>query len=312
MRLHNYAYPIKTKLERRKKERQNPKPWILPWLEDACARKHLLYHKYIKEPTLTNKTKYDKMSAFCSKHVDLAKSKFYKNFFEEYNDNSRKQWEMINNLLNRNKKKFSIKKVVDKEGNLINTPSQLAEHFNYYFSNVASSMKSTHNESNGGSRNMHQQFLRHKERKEMKLEEVWPQDVFEIIKSLKNKATLDTKINALKIANTSRKITEILASAINKSFREGIFPHQLKSARVVPIHKGGTKTDVENYRPISLLSSISKIYEKLMHNRTIKFLDKNGSLNDMQYGFRPGRCCEHALLKAQDLILDSLSRQQVS
>ena len=103
-----------------------------------------------------------------------------------------------------------------------------------------------------------------------------------------------------------------MASAINKSFKEGIFPNQLKSARVVPIHKEGTKNNVENYRPISLLSSISKIYERLMHSRIIKFLDQNNSLNDMQYGFRPGRSCEHALLKAQDIILDSLNKRQVS
>ena len=144
------------------------------------------------------------------------------------------------------------------------------------------------------------------------IRKIWPQDVSETINNLKNKATLDTKINALKIANSSREFTEILAISINKSFLEGLFPYQLKSARVVPIYKGGTKTDVENYRPISLLSSISKINEKLMHNRITNFLDRNGSLNDMQYGFRPGRCCEHALLKAQDLLLDSLNRQQVS
>ena len=49
-----------------------------------------------------------------------------------------------------------------------------------------------------------------------------------------------------------------------------------------------------------------------MHNRVINFLDQNGSLHDMQYGFRPGRSCEHALLKAQDEILSSLNKRQVS
>ena len=86
----------------------------------------------------------------------------------------------------------------------------------------------------------------------------------------------------------------------------------LKTAKLVPIHKEGCKTDVSNYRPISLLSCFSKIYEKIMHNRVTEFLDKNNSLYDMQYGFRPGRSCEHALLNAQNFILNSLSKKEIS
>ena len=99
---------------------------------------------------------------------------------------------------------------------------------------------------------------------------------------------------------------------INKSFNEGVFPQQLKTARVVPIFKKGSKTEVGNYRPISLLSSISKNFEKLMYNRITEFLNFNGILHEMQYGFRQGRSCEHALLKAKQVLLDSLSRRQVS
>ena len=76
----------------------------------------------------------------------------------------------------------------------------------------------------------------------------------------------------------------------------------MKTARVTPIHKEGSKTDVNNYRPISSLNSFSKIYEKLMHIRLLKFLGKNNSLYEMQYGFPPGRCCENALLTAHFFI----------
>ena len=137
-------------------------------------------------------------------------------------------------------------------------------------------------------------------------------EIYNIIKNFKNKSTLDIRISSLKIANTSIKFADTLAKIIDKSFTEGVFPEQLKSARVVPIHKEGSRTDVENYRPISLLASISKVYEKLMHSRIINFLDSNNSLYDMQYGFRSGRSCEHALLKAQHILLESLSKKQIS
>ena len=78
------------------------------------------------------------------------------------------------------------------------------------------------------------------------------------------------------------------------------------------IFKEGSKTDFGNYRPISLLSSISKFFDKLMYNRIMEFLNFNGILHEMLYGFRQGRSCEHALLKAKQVLLDSFSRQQVS
>ena len=124
--------------------------------------------------------------------------------------------------------------------------------------------------------------------------------------------TLDTKIEPMKCASEVTNFTEILAFIINSSFTQGIFPDPLKSARVVPIHKGGSKTDVTNYRPISLLFSFSKIYEKLMHTRVLEFLDSNNSLFESQYGFRPGMSCEHALLNAQNKILHSLGNKKIS
>ena len=142
-----------------------------------------------------------------------------------------------------------------------------------------------------------------------------PTDQFEvhkIIKSFKNKSTLDTKVEALKIANTSFTFTNTLAKILNSSFQQGIFPQALKLAKVVPIHKEGAKNDVKNYRPISLLSVFSKIYEKIMHNRVLEFLNNNKLLYESQYGFRPGRSCEHALLQAQEHILDTLNKKQVA
>ena len=313
-RNYNTAYPLKTEKVRRKNERKNSKPWILPWLEDACARKKNLYHEFILVPTVENKAKYDKMNEFCAKHVDLAKSKYRKKYFEEHKDNSRKQWQMINELLNRQKKNVRVSRLIDDKGKIVNTAPEIAENFNDYFANIASNLKSdvSKQSEETQSENSYQNFLHQPAENELHLSRVGAQEVHKIIKNFKNKSTLDTKISALKIANKSFSFTHILAKIINKSFSDGIFPHQLKNARVVPIFKEGSKTEVGNYRPISLLSSFSKIYEKLMHVRILNFLDSNGVLHDMQYGFRPGRSCEHALLKAQQILLDSLSKRQVS
>ena len=97
---YNISYPLITKRVRRKNERVLPKPWITEWLEDACSRKNSLYFEYIKNPNDQNKTVYDKMCKFCEKHIAISKKKYYKKYFDEYMDNSRKKWQMssINTL----------------------------------------------------------------------------------------------------------------------------------------------------------------------------------------------------------------------
>ena len=125
------AFP-KSAPTRRKNERNNPKPWILPWLEDACNRKNKLYHDYIKEPTIQNKIKYEKMKKFVNKHIKLAKNKYYESFFEKHSNNSRKQWQMLNSLLNRQRPKNSKIKLKDENGAVTSKPTDVAEKFNTY------------------------------------------------------------------------------------------------------------------------------------------------------------------------------------
>ena len=308
---YNKAYPLKSKRSRRKNERPLPKPWILPWLEEACERKNRLYHEFVKSPTVENKTKYKRMQKFTEKHIKKAKNKYYNQYFVQYKDNSKKQWQIINGLLNRKKKRCDFISLHDERGN--NSSNTVAEQFNEYFSNIASKLKGENNRE--CEFNEHEQVDNHMPNpvpNSMYIRKVEGSEVYNIIKDMKNKATLDTKVNPLKIANSDFKFTDALAKVISASFNEGIFPKQLKTARVIPIFKSGSKKDVSNYRPISLLDAFSKIYEKLMHNRVVDFLESNNSLHDLQYGFRSGRSCEHALLAAQNCILSSLNKQQIS
>jgi hypothetical protein len=85
-----------------------------------------------------------------------------------------------------------------------------------------------------------------------------------------------------------------LANICNASFISGIFPEILKIAIVKPLHKKGNTGEVQNYRPISLLSAFSKIVEKLMYNRLMSFITKNNILNDSQHEFHEGKLTEMA------------------
>ena len=307
------AYPLKNQRIRRKHERSDPKPWILPWLEEACARKNKLFHTKTVKPTLENIAAYERHEKFCKKHVDNAKKRYYKKQFEKFKDSSKKQWTIINGLLNRGRKQGSAFRLRDPDGSILSTDSAVAERFNTYFSGIAANIKSQINSRRTFDPGGFDEYLQGPCSQSIYLSPTEAHEVNKTICSLKNKSTLDSKIEPMKIANScSNNFSCTIANIVNSSFSEGIFPHALKTAKVIPIHKGGSKDDVSNYRPISLLSSFSKIYEKLMHKRVLEFLDKNNSLFENQYGFRPGRSCEHALLNAQNSILQSLGKNQVA
>ena len=91
------------------------------------------------------------------------------------------------------------------------------------------------------------------------------------------------------------EISVPLSTLINLSFNTGIFPGSLKLARVMPKFKKGDQQDCNNYRPISVLSNISKLIEKLLSNRFYKFLNQNKCLNSNQFGFRNHHSTNHAL-----------------
>ena len=88
-------------------------------------------------------------------------------------------------------------------------------------------------------------------------------------------------------------ISPLLVTLINESFSIGILPDKLKIAKVIVLHKKGATDDPSNYRPISLLSVFSKIFEKIMHKRLHNFLEVNDILCPLQFGFRKKHYTTH-------------------
>ena len=84
-----------------------------------------------------------------------------------------------------------------------------------------------------------------------------------------------------------------------------------KSQGVIAMHKAGDINIVENYRPISLLPVVSKIFEKLLHKRFSAFFDKHDVIYNNQYGFRKNHSTVHALNTAVSQIVQSLNKNEV-
>ena len=93
-----------------------------------------------------------------------------------------------------------------------------------------------------------------------------------------------------------------LAIIINASFATGIVPKKMKIAKVIPVFKKGSSTQLTNYRPISLLSVFNKILEKLMHKRLYSYINEKQILYSKQFGFRASYSTSHALISIIDKI----------
>ena len=83
---------------------------------------------------------------------------------------------------------------------------------------------------------------------------------------------------------------------VNLSLSLGIFPNSLKIAKIIPIYKKDDPTQITNYRPISLLPSVSKILERIFNNRLDNFVENQNILTNSQYGFRTGRSTSMSIL----------------
>ena len=103
-------------------------------------------------------------------------------------------------------------------------------------------------------------------------------------------------------------ISEQLADLFNLSFTTGTFPTLLKTAKVIPIHKKDSKSNFTNYRPISLLSNLDKILEKLMHSRLSTFLYIKDIIYPLPFGFHQNYFTSYALILLTETIKEALDQ----
>ena len=115
--------------------------------------------------------------------------------------------------------------------------------------------------------------------------------------SCKDKYSLDYfDLNLVFLKSLNKVLSPILTDLFNLCLQKQIFPKCLKIAKVIPIWKDGPRNDPSNFRPISLLPSISKMFERILHSRIISFIEKDDILSNNQFGFRGKRSTVQAVI----------------
>ena len=129
------------------------------------------------------------------------------------------------------------------------------------------------------------------------------------IKNLKNSNSSGAdEITATFVKLSAPILIPALHGIFNLSLTTGVYPQKLKIAKVVPVHKKGDSTSMNNYRPISILSTINKIFEKILHARLTKYIEDFNILYKYQFGFRKNHSTELALIEIVDQIRMSLDK----
>ena len=130
-------------------------------------------------------------------------------------------------------------------------------------------------------------------------------DAFFSLKANKSAGHDEVNFNAIK--GCFEELCEPLLFLFNLSLHKGTFPDKLKIAKVTPIYKTGEKTELGNYRPISVLPCFSKILVRSMQSRVMHFFTEQNILYNKQFGFQPGQSTDHALVELIDQIYNSFN-----
>ena len=169
----------------------------------------------------------------------------------------------------------------------------IAETFNNFFVTIASDIDSKIIHTNTS----YKEYLQGSVLNSFFLKPATKNEVISVINEMKINKLKGPNSIPTKILEISNQITcKPLTYLINLSFSNGIFPDLLKTSNVIPIFKRGENQDYNNYQPISLISNLSKLMEKIVHPRLYSFLEKNSLLFERQYGFRNKLSTNHALI----------------
>ena len=288
----NVVFPEKNMLQKNRKNN-----WITTGIRISCKRKRKLYIKK-RQGKISNQdyNKYDKIL----KKVILSAKRSNSDFILESENKTRATWSLVKQISQNSGRVPVLDSFAEKYGD----PKTVVNKLNEYFVSSCPNSMGT-----GGA------SVESITRCERSVFLYWTseEEVVYLIKGLKNKKSVgEDHIPISVLKEAADQIAQPLKHIINLMFLTGVFPDALKHAQVRALYKKGSRSDEKNYRPVSLLSNISKIFEKVIYNRLISFIDNNNLITDQQNGFRKKRSTIRAIYQALSKVLNSLNSNRTT
>ena len=299
------AKHLAPKTVRFKKHKHKLSQWMTSGILNSIKFRDKLF---LKLKTLNSTSElYDSINAnlksynkILKKLIRLAKIRYYSDQFDKNKSNIRHTWSTIKEILNKCKDKKDFPTFFTIKGETITDKTDLSNNFNSFFANIgenlSSDIKYTGNKTTSS-------YLKQRVVCSFQFECVPTTEVTKIIKNLASKnSSGHDGISARFIKRILETITPPLTHIINQSLCTGIFPDRLKIAKVIPLFKKGDQHILDNYRPISLLPVISKVFEKIVFDQLYQYFTDNDLIFTSQYGFRKLHSTELASIELIDRI----------
>ena len=295
----------KVKVKRNPQTAKNP--WITKGILTSIKKRNRLYKIFIQKPTNQNHNNYKKYRNKLTNIIRTSRKLYYSQQLHKVNSNSRATWQVINEILGKKTDNLPKDKFTLHGDNIVN-PHNYATVFNSFFSNIGPKLASQIKNKN----NTHfTDFLPEPFNKSIFFNPTNPNEIINITKALNSsKSQGYDEMSTSLLKQIIHFIAAPLTHIFNLSLQLGKFPNLLKIAKVTPIYKKDDPHEISNYRPISILPSISKILEKVVYNRLYHFLNSNKLLNPNQYGFRKNHSTDLALIQIYDKITKAMANKE--
>jgi hypothetical protein len=310
-----YEKHLPIKIVKFKKHKHKLNSWITNGIMSSIKFRDKLYQRMVKSRNnvamysklKTNLTSYNKLLKTLIRN---AKKSYYESCFNKFKDDIQKTWNTIKLIINKNKNSQCFPNSFLINGNRISDTCRIADEFNRYFVDIGPNLSDNI---------ITPQNLSFKDylkfpvlSRSFCFNKINDSDVSKIIDQLKPKTSsgIDCISNKL-IKMLKEVILPFLTLIINQCIETGIFPDKLKMAKVIPLFKKNEKDLLENYRPISLLPSLSKVIEKVIHNQIVDYFIDLKLFFENQYGFRKGHSTELSALELVNRIISSMDKNEV-
>ena len=300
----NTSFPM---TEKKKNLRKYPaKPWMNKELLKLRAIKDKLFKKKIKSNLEQDISKYKEANSNFRREIRLAKKRYFEFKFSEYSNDVKKTWSLLNSLIKKHKVQNDVPSIFFNENNSFSGLSEITNGFNDFFVNVGPNLASKIPQSEKS----FEDYLGPPSNNTFTFPRVTEQLILTTISKLKSKKSAGIDhISMYLLKEIMPSILPPIVHLFNLSFQSGYIPESYKTAKIITIFKGGEKDRFTNYRPISILSSFSKVLEKIVAVQMLKFLTKYQLLFSGQYGFRPRHDTTQPLIQLLNKIFVSLNKE---
>jgi hypothetical protein len=247
---------------------------------------------------------YKKYCNTLTKVINQAKKQFYHKQLAASSNKTRTAWQIVKDNTYNHYHDDTIPKI--KTNNvLLDNPEEIANAFNNYYINITTQLN--HKNSDGKKALMLLNNLKRDDIEPMVTIPVSEAEVRSIIKSIRSKETSGYDgISSKILKQCASTIIKPLTYICNLSLISGTFPERCKLAIVRPIYKKGNHTEMNNYRPVSLLPTVSKVLERATLSRLLQHFDSNKLLTSSEFGFQKKVCIEDAIFSLLDRIITPL------